>query len=87
MSTTKTPSWWPKVIDDNRIKELREEYPATTARLSDEGVLDYYEEGKPKGGFTTLWDHVGEAYEDYEKLATAFLRLVEETGKSPSDFE
>jgi hypothetical protein len=87
MSSTKTPSWWPRVIDDNRIADLRKMYPETTDGMSNEVVLSYYEEGKPKGGFTTLWDNVGEAYEDYEKLATAFLRLVKETGKSPSDFD
>ncbi len=79
------PSWWPRIIDTAHIARLREDYPE--ANMTDEGLLDYFEEGKRLGQFSTRWDHVGEAYDDYEKLARAFLQVVQETGKKPGDFD
>ena len=80
------PWWWPTVIDEAHIAGLREEYPEK-ADLSDEDLLEYFDEGKETGEFSITWDHVGDAYEEYEKLARAFLKLVNEAGKVPEDFK
>lgn len=79
------PWWWPEVIDDDYLARLRADYPHK-ADLEDESLLDYFDDGKSNGQFSTTWDHVGDAYDEYEKLARAFLALVKETGKTPSDF-
>jgi hypothetical protein len=79
------PWWWPEIIDDEHLARLRADYP-DKASMDDESLLDYFDNGKSKGGFSTTWDHVGDAYADYGKLAHAFLALVKETGKTPSDF-
>jgi len=80
------PWWWPEIIDDDHIARLRADYPETTDNMDDESVLDCFDDGKTKGQFSITWDHLGDAYNEYEKLASAFLRLVEEVGKSPDDF-
>lgn len=80
------PWWWPTTIDDAHIARLREDYPEK-ADLSDDELLEYFDEGKEPGQFSTTWDHTGDAYAEYEKLARAFLKLVAETGKAPEDFE
>ncbi len=80
------PWWWPVVIDDAHLARLRDDYP-DKAGWSDEALLEYFDEGKEVGAFSLTWDHVGDAYGEYEKLARAFLKLVDETGKSPEDFK
>ena len=80
------PWWWPQIIDDDYIKTLRQEYVEDTKGLSDEDVLCHFDNGKKKGQFSITWDHIGDAYEEYEQLAKVFLKLINETGKSPKDF-
>ena len=83
MTEDKKPWWWPVVTDEKYIARLREDYPEETTRMSDEEVRDYYDNGRK---YSNLWDHVGDAADEHEKLADAFLKLVEETGKKPGDF-
>ena len=80
------PWWWPTVIDNAHLARLREEYPEK-ADLSDDELLEYFDEGKELGQFSTTWDHTGDAYAEYENLARAFLKLVDETGNAPEDFK
>ena len=80
------PWWWPTIIDDAHLARLRDDYPEK-ANLSDEELLAYFDEGKGIGQFSTTWDHVGDAYAEYEKLANAFLNLVDEIGRVPEHFE
>ena len=81
------PWWWPQIIDDEYIARLRDDYPEETAGMDDESVLENFEDGKELGQFSVMWDHVGDAYAEYEELARAFLALVKECGKLPGDFE
>lgn len=77
------PWWWPTEINDEWFATLRADY-SDKADWSDGDLLDYFGEGWTE--FTDTWDHLGDARAEYEKLARAFLDLVEETGKTPSDF-
>ncbi len=81
----KAPWWWPSIIDDAHLARLREDYPEKSGWGDDE-LLEYFDNGKEIGQFSTTWDHIGDAYPEYENLARAFLDLVKETGKKPSDF-
>jgi len=67
------PEWWEPVLADAAyIARLRKDYPEKCDGMSDEWVLDYYAEGRK---YPVTWDHVGDAYEQYEKLADAYLAL------------
>lgn len=78
------PYWWPELADDAWRARLRDDYPEETADWSDEKLDDYYNEHGWK--YVDTWDHLGDAREEYEKLADAFLKLCAETGKKPEDF-
>lgn len=83
MSTEKDkPWWWPTLTDESWLAQIREDYPET-ADMSDNALIEYYADGRK---YATTWDHVGDARADHEELADAFLKLVEETGKTPADF-
>ena len=85
MTEPKQPWWWPCVIDAAWIQDLRETYEDTDS-MSDEEVIEHYGGGSVEGGYAVTWDHTGDAMQDYEKLADAFLKLVAETGRKPEDF-
>jgi hypothetical protein len=36
--------------------------------------------------FSVTWDHLGDARQQYDALAKAFLDLVAKTGSKPEDF-
>lgn len=81
---TDKPYWWPQLPDAEWRERIREDYPEKVAGWSDDEIDDYFNEAGCK--YVDVWDHVGDARCDYENLADAFLSLVEETGKKPSDF-
>lgn len=72
MSKTKKEWWYPKLIDSDYVKKLREDYPDGTQGLDDEMALEKFDNSQK---YSTLWDHVGEAYEQFEPLADAYLEL------------
>ncbi len=62
--------WWhPVPTDEKWLAEIRAEYP-DTGGTSAEGLRDYYAGGLK---YSTTWDHVGDAYDQYEKLADDWL--------------
>lgn len=77
------PWWWPQEIGPEWYAQLRDDYD-DKADWSDEQLLDYFGGGWDQ--FADTWDHLGDARAEYEKLARAFLSLVAETDKTPSDF-
>lgn len=80
----KKPWWWPTEANDEWRAQLRKDYPETAKDMSDDDLdAEYNEEGYK---YVTTWDHLGDAREDHEQLADAFLKLCAETGKKPSDF-
>jgi len=68
--TDKRPHWYPVLCDEQYYAQLRKDYP-DTAGLLDADLLEYYNNGR---AYSTFWDHVGDAYQDYAPLATAFLK-------------
>ncbi len=64
--------WWePKVTDAVWIADTRKEYPEDTAELDDDKVRDEYANGCK---YEVTWDHIGDAYEEYEQLANAYFK-------------
>lgn len=73
MRDSEKPYWYPVRVDEDYFKRLREDYP-DKAHLGDEALNDYFNDGRE---FSILWDHVGDAYDDYVPLANAFLYMYD----------
>ncbi len=76
------PWWWPERTDEAFFGRLRKDYPED-AHLSDEALREEYD---APGKYSTTWDNTGDAYDEYEKLADAFLVLIEVCERSLDDF-
>jgi len=68
------PWWYPQLVDAELLAGLRKDYPES-AHLSDEELAKEYECNQK---YAVYWDHVGEAYEEYEKVADRMLELEKE---------
>jgi hypothetical protein len=66
------PWWFPVRCDADFCARLRKDYPEN-AHMSDEDLINYYNDGRK---FQCLWDHIGDAYEEWEPLAEAYLALL-----------
>lgn len=77
------PYWWPTLVDDEWRDRIRADYPEETDGMDDDSIDEKYSDGWK---YVDLWDHLGDARNDYEGLADAFLKLCAESGKSPSYF-
>ena len=75
----KKPWWEPVLADAAYAARLRADYPETCEGKSDEWVLDHYADGRK---YAVTWDHVGDAYEQFEELADAYFELKSQVGKS-----
>lgn len=64
------------------IKRLREDYPEKCDGKSDEWVMDHYNPSGFKYVECTLWDHIGDAASDFERLADMYWALRASSGKS-----
>ena len=63
--------WWePQLIDDAFLARLRKDYP-DRAILSDNELLFEFDYGDGRK-YATTWDHIGDAYEQFEPLADAY---------------
>ena len=69
--TKKTPWWFPVACDESYFARLREDYPED-ASMSDEELHEHYNEGQK---YQNLWDHTGDAYDQFEKLADDWINL------------
>lgn len=67
----KKPWWWPVKVGPELAARLRADYPED-AHLDDEAILEEYEY---YGKFATNWDGTGDAQEQFDPLADAFLDL------------
>lgn len=63
--------WFPTLVDSVLAQRLREDYPQDN-HLDDESILAKYEY---HGKYATLWDHTGDATEQFEKLADAYHEI------------
>jgi hypothetical protein len=73
------PWWFPVLCDENYYKQLRDDYPES-AGMSDDELHEDYADGRK---YAVTWDHTGDAYDEYEKLADAYIELLKETGRFP----
>ena len=63
------PWWEPVPTDAAYFARLRSDYPEN-AHMSDDELRDHYEVHEK---YVVTWDHVGDAYAEYEPLADAYL--------------
>jgi hypothetical protein len=72
----------PTLTDAAYVARLRKDYPERCDGKGDEEVLAYYNPAGHKYVECTLWDHLGDAAYDYERLADAYLALRAQSGKT-----
>ena len=63
------------VCDHKYCEGLRKSYPEDTEGMTDEELVEEYNHGRK---YQCLWDNVGDAYYDFERLADAYLKLKAE---------
>lgn len=66
------------------IARLRSDYPDRCEGKSDEQVKSIYNPEGFRYVECTLWDHIVDAAEDFERLADAYLELKAQLGKETS---
>ena len=67
--------WWtPTLADANYAEHLRKDYPYDE-HMSDDEILEKYCNGRK---YAVTWDHLGDAYEEYEKVADENTALHEQ---------
>jgi hypothetical protein len=79
---TKKEWWEPELADGAYIARLRQDYPEKCEDKSDEWLLEYYNEGRK---YVVLWDHIGEAYAQFERLADAYFKLKSQVNAVADD--
>lgn len=68
--------WWePKLFTAQEAERIRQYYDASG---TDEEINDKYNNGRK---YLVTWDHIGDAYEQFEHLADAYHRLREELNR------
>lgn len=67
----KSEWWYPTKADAAYFERLRSDYP-DKADWSDERLHDYFEDGAK---YSTTWDHIGDAYDEYEPLVDVFFAM------------
>ena len=75
--------WWPEKTDEVWAQRIRDDYGITEA-IDDDLIREDYADGRK---YAITWDHVGDAYSEYEKLADSHAVLVkalEEIAKNSS---
>lgn len=72
------PYWHPLQRQQEFINEMKIDYPED-AHLSDDEIMKKHEEFGRK--YSVCWDHIGDAWNDYEPLADAFIELEEKYNK------
>lgn len=69
------PYWYPTLADSTYCEQLRKDYEGEVDELDDEELLEHFDHASK---YVTTWDHTGDAYDDYEPLADAFLKAKDE---------
>jgi len=75
MSTDKSEWWFPQLTDDVVCDEVRTQIESTT-NMSNKEVNEYWNDGRKY--VVNTWHTMDDAYEEYEALADAYLKLLEE---------
>lgn len=72
------PWWFPVLADADYFARLRRDYPEK-ANWTDEQLNSYFNKTDCK--YVDTWDHLGDAREQFEQLADAYLELLRSCGK------
>lgn len=75
------PWWWPVLANAAYFARLREDYPEHTDE-DDDWLHQHYGEGRK---YPVTWDHVGDAYAEYEELVDAFFTQEQQLTKARAD--
>ena len=67
------PWWYPQKINADYFQQIRDDYYDKTD-WSDEEISGWLGLGDTQK-YVTTWDHIGDAYSEYEPLADAFFEL------------
>lgn len=62
--------WHPQLTDAAWAQKIRKEYGL--GDVTDEEIRETYADGAK---YAVTWDHVGDAYDDWEQLADDWIRL------------
>ena len=71
----KKPWWFPVLTNAVYCERLRRDYE-DAATMTDEELIEDYADGRK---YAVVWDHTGDAYEQFEHLADAYLAEHDET--------
>lgn len=75
------PWWMPKLVDHEFCERLRNDYPED-AHLGDEDIAERYE--YTLGEYATTWDNLGDAYDQFQRLADAYFNLKQQLTPIPN---
>jgi hypothetical protein len=70
------PYWYPELTDEKWCQRVRDDYNIPQS-VTDKKIRDKYANGQK---YAVLWDNLEEAYDQFEKLADAYLKLLKEKG-------
>ena len=73
--TTEKPWWFPVITDAAWCERIRSDYSEDTDGMDDDDIRDEYADGCK---YADLWDHTGDAREQFEELADAYLELLDQ---------
>ena len=72
--TTEKPWWFPVITDAAWCERIRSDYSEDTDGMDDDDIREQYADGCK---YADLWDNLGDAREQFEKLADAYLELLD----------
>jgi hypothetical protein len=85
MSLQDDKLWWiPELTDAAWCARIREDYLEDAADLDDHSIQSKYAKGLK---YADTWDHLGDAREQFEKLADAYFALTAELAAAKKDAE
>ena len=73
--------WHPELTDKAWCKEVRNQgYDDEDHGLDDDEIREKYAGGRR---YATTWDHIGDAYDEWEPMCDDWLRLKAAEGEKP----
>lgn len=70
--------WWPVETNDDWVNGIKADYPEDTDGMCENDIRDEYANNLK---YQITWDHIGDAYEQFEKLADDWHRLKKKCGE------
>ena len=67
------PWWFPELTGATWCARIRADYPDDAGSMTDDEIRDEYADGNK---YADTWDHVGDAREQFEALADAYIALL-----------